>query len=142
MRGENMPPAASTNSVQDIEITRHESVAEAVQLANTSNASNLHTINAMEKLEIEGKTIEIQAKRKQQAIEIHAMQQEQRLKDYQAYCGLLKDKTDHDFIAQCFPTLVFFFKKEDFEEAKYREYVKLYNDSVKKTGIYEPMCVY
>jgi hypothetical protein len=40
------------------------------------------------------------------------MQQEQRLKDYQAYCGLLKDKTDHDFIAQCFPTLVFFSKKK------------------------------
>ena len=121
MRGEEMQrdPSAASVSV--------EGVAGDVQLANTSNSSN-RPLSTLEKLEIEGKAIDIYAKR-----------QEQRLKDYQVYCDFLKDKTDHDFIANCFPTLIFFFKKEDFEEVKYRNYVKLYNDAVKRSGVFEPM---
>lgn len=124
MRGEQMqiPSAAATVSVEGV-------AGGDVQLANLSNLSSNQPFNGstLEKLEIEGKAIDIYAKR-----------QEQRLKDYQSYRDL-KEMMDHDFIANKFPTLVFFFKKGDFEEKKYRHYVELYNAAVTKSGIYEPM---
>ena len=86
------------------------------------------TSSRLEKLEVEAKVL---ANRE--------MRSAIRFKDYETYCELKKKKTDPAFIANCFPELIYFFVKDDFDPKTYSEYVKLYNDHVKKEGLFDPI---